>query len=218
MSGFPRSPRTLKGGIVLVDPRTSAVLRVISLQYNPDTVTRSLQMQSAGDGADQSEALRLKGPPIETIKIEAEWDLTDQLAGAEPGSQAARLGLQPQLADLETLVYPTTSQLDGNNALAQAGTLEIVPLESPLTLFVWSQHRILPVRITELSITEEAFDPSLNPIRAKVSLGFRVLSVTDLGFTHKGGNLYMVYQRQKERFAAENADGTLAALGLRSIP
>jgi hypothetical protein len=217
-TGFPRSPRTLKGGIVTIDPRTSAVLRVIALQYNPDSVSRSLQMQSAGDGSDQSEALRLKGPPVETIKIEAELDLADQLEVAEAGSQAVQLGLQPQLADLETLVYPKASQLDSNNALAQAGTLEIVPMEAPLTLFIWSQHRILPVRITELSITEEAFDPALNPIRAKVSLGFRVLSVTDLGFTHKGGNLYMVYQRQKERFATMSADGTLSALGLGGIP
>lgn len=218
MTGFPRSPRTLKGGIVLIDPLTSVVLRVITLQYNPDSVTRSLQLQSAGDGGDQSEALRLKGPPVETIKIEAEWDIADQLEVAEPGGQAATLGLQPQLADLETIVYPKASQLDANNVLAQAGTLEIVPMEAPLTLFVWSQHRILPVRITELSITEEAFDPALNPMRAKVSLGFRVLSVTDLGFGHKGGNLYMVYQRQKERFATLSADGTLNALGLGGIP
>ena len=49
-------------------------------------------------------------------------------------------------------------------------------MESPLTLFVWSARRILPVRITEYSVTEEAFDPALNPIRAKVSLGIRVLS------------------------------------------
>ena len=62
------------------------------------------------------------------------------------------------------------------------GTLEIVPAEAPLTLFVWSKNRMLPVRITEFSITEEAFDPALNPIRAKVSLGLRVLSVNDLGF------------------------------------
>lgn len=218
MTGFSRSPRTLKGGIVSIDPRTSAVLRVITLQYNPDSVSRTLQMQSAGEGGDQSEALRLKGPPVETIKIEAEWDLTDQLEKVEPGDQAVQVGLQPQLADLETLVYPLATQLDANNALAAAGTMEIVPMEAPLTLFVWSRHRILPVRITELSITEEAFDPSLNPIRAKVSLGFRVLTVTDLGFSHKGGNLYMVYQRQKERFAAMSADGTLNSLGLGGIP
>ena len=34
---------------------------------------------------------------------------------------------------------------------------------------------MLPVKLTEFSITEEAFDVNLNPIRAKVSLGMRVL-------------------------------------------
>ena len=51
MSSFPGSPRLLKGGIVLVDPDTAAVRRIISLQYNPDTVTRSLQIQGvSADG------------------------------------------------------------------------------------------------------------------------------------------------------------------------
>ncbi len=92
MTGFPRSPRTLKGGIVSIDPRTSAVLRVITLQYNPDSVSRTLQMQSAGEGGDQSEALRLKGPPVETIKIEAEWDIdrSARKGGARRSGGAAR--------------------------------------------------------------------------------------------------------------------------------
>ena len=63
-------------------------------------------------------------------------------------------------------------------------------METPLTLFVWSKNRIVPVRITDFSITEEAFDTVLNPIRAKISLGMRVLSVDDLGFQHKGGALF----------------------------
>jgi hypothetical protein len=87
MSSFPGSPRLLKGGIVLVDPDTAAVQRIISLQYNPDTLTRSLQIQGvSADGAaggDRSEILRLKGPPVETIKLEAvEIDATDQLDSA----------------------------------------------------------------------------------------------------------------------------------------
>ena len=66
---------------------------------------------------------------------------------------------------------------------------------------------MLPVRITEFSITEEAFDPALNPIRAKVSLGMRVLSVDDLGFAHKGGNLFMAYLQNKEQLASARAAG-----------
>jgi hypothetical protein len=91
-------------------------------------------------------------------------------------------------------------------------------MEMPLTLFVWSAQRILPVRITDFSITEEAFDPALNPIRAKVSLGMRVLSVTDLGFEHKGGSLYMVYQKQKEQLASTSPGGALGGLGISGIP
>lgn len=217
MTTFPNSPRLLKGGIVLMDPETSAVERIIRLQYNPDTLTRTLQVQGIGtEGGDRSEALRLKGPPVETIKLDAKIDATDQLEIAD--YTATRLGIHPQLAALETIVYPSSSQLLENNRLAQSGTLEIVPMQASLTLFIWSKNRILPVRLTEFSITEEAFDTSLNPIRAKVSLGMRVLSIDDLGFTHKGGSMFMAYLQQKERFAAMNKGGGLKSFGIGGIP
>lgn len=217
MSTFPGSPRLLKGGLVLLNPDNGAVRRIISLQYNPDTLTRSLQVKGAGpESGDRLEALRLKGPPVETIKLDAEIDATDQLETAD--SQTTQLGIQPQLAALETLVYPASSQLTSNNALAQAGTLEIAPAEAPLTLFVWSKHRVMPVRVTEFSITEEAFDTALNPIRAKISLGLRVLSVDDLGFNHKGGSLFMSYLQQKEQLAQSAPAGTFGALGIGGIP
>ena len=91
-------------------------------------------------------------------------------------------------------------------------------MEAPLTLFVWSKNRIVPVRITDFSITEEAFDPALNPIRAKVSLGMRVLSVDDLGFDHKGGSLFMTYLQQKEQLAARDRIGGARRARHRRIP
>lgn len=218
MSSFPNSPKLLKGGIVLVDPTTVAIQRIIALQYNPDTLTRTLQPQSVDPSAkDRSEALRLKGPAIETFKLEAEIDATDQLEFPQQNPGATQFGIFPQLSALETIVYPTSAQLLTANSLAQSGTLEIAPMEAPLTLFVWSKSRVVPVRITDFSITEEAFDTVLNPIRAKVSLGMRVLSVDDLGFNEKGGNLYMVYQQQKEQLAAMAQGGTLGALGIGGI-
>ena len=219
MTSFPGSPKILKGGLVLIDPVTSAVRRIIVLQYNPDTLSRTLQVQGVGaQEGDRSEALRLKGPPVETIKIEAEIDATDQLELPDQNRVATQVGISPILAALETIIYPTSTQLQRNNSLAQAGTLEIAPMESALTLFVWSKTRIMPVRVTDLSITEEAFDTALNPTRAKVSLGLRVLNVNDLGFNHKGGNLFMTYLRQKEQLAAMMAGGALGALGLTGIP
>jgi hypothetical protein len=216
MTTFPGSPRLLKGGIVLIDPAPSAVRRIIALQYNPDTLARTLQVKGVGaEGGDRSEALRLKGPPVETITLDAEIDATDQLELAD--TQTTQLGIHPQLAALEAIVYPTSTQLLSNNSLAQSGTLEIAPMEAPLTLFIWSKNRIVPVRLTDFSVTEESFDVALNPIRAKVSLGMRVLSVDDLGFNHRGGSLFMSYLQQKEQFARLNVAGTFGALGIGGI-
>jgi len=215
MTTFPNSPRLLKGGIVLVDPTTSAVRRIIALQYNPESISRTLQVQGMDEGGDRSEALRLKGPPVEIIKVEAEIDATDQLEIVD--DTAKGVGLHPQLAALEVIVYPASSDLQANNALARAGTLEIVPMEMPLTLFVWSVQRVMPVRITEYSVTEEAFDPALNPIRAKIDLGFRVLTVNDLGFDHKGGSLFMSYLQTKEQLAKRVRSATFGTLGISGI-
>jgi len=217
MTTFPGSPPLLKAGLVLVDPASGAVRRVIALQYTPDTLTRTLQPQGVGGTSqNRSEALRLKGPPIETIKLDAEIDATDQL---ELGSGAAvEVGIADQLAALETIVYPAADALVANDALQAAGTLEIAPMESPLVLFVWGRNRVVPVRITDFSITEEAFDTALNPIRAKVSLGLRVLSVDDLGFDHRGGNVFLVYQRAKERLAGGVPARPLGAPGLGALP
>jgi hypothetical protein len=218
MTTFPNSPKLLKGGIVLIDPETAKVQRIISLQYNPESLSRTLQVQGFGESGDRSEALRLKGPAVETIKLDAEIDAADQLEFPDQNQSAVQHGIQPQLAVLETLVHPTSSQLNSNNQLAQSGTLEIIPMESLLSLFVWSKSRIVPVRITDFSITEEAFDTALNPIRAKVSLGMRVLSVDDLGFQHKGGSLFMGYLQTKEQLAAKAALGTFGTLGIGGIP
>jgi hypothetical protein len=220
MSGFPGSPRLLKGGIVLLDPDSFAVLPngVIVLQYNPDTLTRTLKIKGVEEGSDRSEALRLTGPPVETIKLDAELDAADQLENPAQNQTTVQYGIAPQLAALETLVYPTSATLQNNYALSQQGTLEIMPMLAPMSLFVWSAARIVPVRLTEFSITEEAFDPRLNPLRAKVSLGLRVLSIDDLFFSDKGGSLYMAYQRQKESLAQLYQYGTLGALGIRGLP
>jgi hypothetical protein len=219
MSDFPGSPKLLKGGIVLIDPNSGVVQRVIVLQYNPDTLTRTLQVQSvAAESQNRSEALRLKGPPVETFKLDAEIDATDQLEQPDQNPIAVQYGILPQLTALESIIYPPSSTLLGNNTLARSGTLEIAPMEAPLSLFVWSKNRVVPVRITDFSVTEEAFDPSLNPIRAKVSLGLRVLSVDDLGFDDKGGNLFITYQQQKERLASLAPAGTFGALGIGGIP
>lgn len=218
MSAFPGSPRLLKGGIALVDPTSGALLRVIALQYNPESLTRSLQIQATGgESGGRSEPLRLKGTPAETIRVEAVLDATDQLEHPDGNPTTVQHGLHPQLAVLEALAYPRSADLIANDRLAGSGTLEVLPIEAPLSLFVWGRSRIAPVRLTELSVTEEAFDPALNPIRAKVTLAMRVLSVDDLGFSHRGGTIFMSYLQTKEGMADRASPVTLSALGLEGL-
>jgi hypothetical protein len=219
-SASPIAPRLVKGGIVTMDPDTSAVQSIIALQYNPDSLSRTLQIQAVPGGQDgvRVDALRLRGPAIETIKIEAELDATDQLEFPNNNPIAVQYGLHPQIAQLEMLVNPTVETLFADNAMANSGTLEIIPLEQPLTLFVWSASRVVPVRLTDFSVTEEAFDTALNPIRAKVSLGMRVLNVDDLGFEHPGGHLFMTYLSNKEQLASMASTVAINVLGLGGLP
>lgn len=206
----------IKGGIVLVDFTTGAVQRLIPLQYNPETLTRSLAVQGVGqETGPHVDQMRLKGPPIETFKLDAEFDAADALDAGDP--LATSVGIQPQLAALETIIYPTSTQLQQANALSQQGTLEIIPMDAPLTLFVWSKERIVPVRFTEFSVTEEMFDSNLNPIRAKVSLGMRVLTIDDLEYSSVGGGIYLTYQQSKERLAASAPAGSLSAFGISGV-
>jgi hypothetical protein len=218
MTSFPGAPALLKGGIVLVDAQTAAVQRVIPLQYNPESLTRSLEPQMVQpEGGDRAELLRFKGPPNETITIEAEIDATDQLERPDRFPDVVQVGIYAKLAALETSVSASSTALISNNLLAAAGGLEILPIEGPLTLFVWSRRRVLPVRITQFSVTEDAFDPSLNPLRAKVNLTMRVLSVNDLPFAHKGSSLFLAYLQQKEQLVAGQT-ATLGTLGITGIP
>jgi len=204
---FPRSPRLRKGAIIGIDP-FNPLASVVVFQYNPDTLTRTISAQTTG-GDDQGEALRIKGPPEETIRLDVEIDATDQLELAE--APAAAIGLHPTLAALEMLLYPKSSLVIANEVLARFGVIEVIPPEAPLTLFVWGERRVLPVRLTDLSITEEAYDPALNPIRAKIGLSLRVQTYQDLGLPSIGGALFMAQQISKEVMATLGAPGRVAA-------
>jgi hypothetical protein len=214
MSSVANSPRLLKGALVCVNP-ADPMPSVTVFQYNPDSLTRTLQAQGSAESGDRSEAYLLKGPPAETIRLEAEIDATDQLEHADANS--VRMGIHRQLAALEVLLYPASNLVTVNTALLAAGTIEIVPPVGPLTLFIWGERRVLPVRLTEFSVNEEAYDVNLNPIRAKVSLSLRVLSYDDLPLTHPGYHLFLTHQRAKETMAAMALGGTGSTMGRANV-
>jgi hypothetical protein len=213
MTTFPGSPRLVKGAIVGLDP-AKPLASVIVFQYNPDTLTRRLDARATGgaDGSDKSEAFRLTGPPKETITLSVEVDAADQLEQANP--IAVTMGVYPALSALELLLYPKSAKVVADAVLAQLGTIEIIPPEAPLTLFVWGPQRVLPVRLTSFSITEEAYDTALNPIRAKVDLSLYVLSYADLKLNHPGYTLFLAHQMAKEVMATANLANSIQATGV----
>ena len=219
MTTFPGSPQLLKAGIVLLKPDSREPDWMITLQYNPATLTRKLTAQGAGSGeeaaVDQSEVLRVTGPPVETISLEAEIDAADQMERDD--SIVRKLGIGPQLAALEAMLYPTVESVLENRNLRASGTMEVIPTDIPLPVFIWGKQRILPVRVTGFTATEEAFDPNLNPIQAKVSLEMRVLTFEDVGFGSVGGRLSFNRLISTHLLAAMNRGGTLDNMGVETI-
>ncbi len=214
MTTFPNSPRVLKGALVGVNP-TNPIPSVIVFQYNPDTLTRSIKPRAPGGDAARSEALRLTGPPEETIKVDIDIDAVDQLEKND--GIASSLGIYPQLSALEMLTYPPSATVIANTVLLAAGTIEVIPPDAPLTLFIWGAKRILPVRITDFSITEDAHDQALNPIRAKVGLGLRVLGYNDLSITDPGYYIFMAHQIVKETLSVVGTVSDLTAVAGSNI-
>jgi hypothetical protein len=201
MTSDARGPFPLRGALVRV-PASGGSPQTIAFQYNPATLRRTLQPEMVGgEEQDRSQAVRFVGAPVQTIAMDVEIDATDRLN--KDDSTAVRLGINPELAALELLVYPSSRDVNRTASLLASGTIEVAPLTADRTLLVWSQRRVLPVRLSRYSITEEAFDARLNPIRATVSLEMRVLNYTDLASTNPDYHLFMAYQQAMETIAGE---------------
>jgi hypothetical protein len=207
MTSFPGSPRLIKGALISYEP-AGLIPQVVIFQYNPETLTRTLKAQRSGESSMEK---KLTGPPIEDITLKIEIDAADQLEKPGENASTVLLGINPQLAALEMMLYPKSMTVIANTALAQAGTIEVTS-DEPFTLFVWGPSRVLPVRITSFSITEQQYDPILNPIAAEVSLTLEVLTYEDFKTTHIGFALFLAHQIVKETFAAIGSVSNVASV------
>jgi hypothetical protein len=207
-SDFPRSPRLLKGALVVYKSQAPGTQPEATLpfQYNPETLSRTLanrsNMEEASNiGAAREDAMRVIGPPVETINLTVTLDATDQLEQPDRNPIVAKHGLHPTLAMLELLLYPATTMVEEIDRLAAQGEVQLKPADLPLVLLVWGESRVVPVMLTEFSVTEQAFDPKLNPIRAEVRLGMRVLTYMEFPKKSVARDAFLAYQRKKEELA-----------------
>ena len=209
-SGNPINPRILKGALVAYESQfLGPVPNIIVFQYNAEQLSRSLadrspQREASNVGGAKEDAQRVLGPPVETISLTVELDAVDQLEEPSKHPHVLAHGLHPALAALELLLYPPSAQVLLNKTLAQAGSAQICPADVPLVLFVWGPSRVVPVRLTNFSVTEQAFDQALNPIRAQVELSMRILTYMELKETSLGYIASLATQAQKEVLARLN--------------
>jgi len=210
MTTFPGSPRIIKGALIGIDI-FNPLASVVVFQSNPDTMTRRLEARVVSQEGERGEAMRLTGAPKETITLNIEIDAADQL---EQGNVlAATVGIHPTLAALEMMLYPKVASLIANDLLSAIGTIEVIPVDGPMILFVWGPTRVLPVRLTSFSITEEAYDTLLNPLRAKVDLSLSVLSYQDLPMLSPARALFLAHHITKEVMATSNVFNSISNLG-----
>jgi len=204
-NGYSRSPKLLKGALVEFSERfIGPIPNIIIFQYNPEKLSRSLNLwqppspsAEEGEEGEQQQRPQVSGitlaqpfDPGETFTLSLELDATDAFEVPELHPVAVISGVADRIAAMEMLLYPDKegSSLMGElvDAIGDAlgggnGEDEEVPRYSvPIVLFVWGPGRIVPVRLTSFSVDEEAFSTLLYPIRAKVSIGLRVITPEDL--------------------------------------
>jgi hypothetical protein len=197
---------------------------LIIFQFNPETMRRTLAHRAmpapteGKTGASKEDVLRVAGPPIETINLTVDMHAADQLEDPDDDRNAAvaQHGLHPALATLELLMYPPTVSAKQSEEQSATGKVQVLPPDIPLVLLIWGKSRVVPVKLTSFSISEDAFDTRLNPISAKVELGMQVLTYMEFTESSIGRDAFLSYQKGKESLAQKHTPGS-ALTGIRNL-
>jgi len=206
---FPGRPNVQKGALAVYPTHTSGSQpsAVIVFQFNPDNMKRTLahrapqETNRGNTGAAKEDVLRVGGPPVETITLQVDMHASDQLEDPDQNGRIAEHGLHPALATLELLMYPPTLNAAKIEEQARKGQVQVSPADLPLVLLLWGRSRVVPVKITSFSVSEEAYDTRLNPISAKVDLGVQVLTYMEFTGKSIGREAFIAYQKVKEQLA-----------------
>lgn len=190
-SPYPRS-RVTRGSLtrLAMDNQPEATLE---FQYNPETVTRTRAGQwdprkrkrdpKAAQALQQKSQLGAAGAAAlladaETISFQLVFDATEALLNRAPGGSdekfdPVRDGVLPQLAFLEVVSLGMSPQARAAQNTAKKG--EIRPIRPSELLLRLGGSRAFPCVLTDLTITEQKFNPALVPIRARADLKLTVL-------------------------------------------
>jgi hypothetical protein len=170
-------------GTSLIGP----IPNVVIFQYNPETLTRTMQVPQRPSGPNARESTQAGEKPVEKISFKAQFSAADELADNK--ILARTFGVGPRLSALEKMVNPSSilSGLIGEaldkigDALGLGGGAQDpsqpIPREKfPRILFIWGLTRVLPVTIDSMRISELQYDFLLNPVQADVDIEVGVIN------------------------------------------
>jgi hypothetical protein len=171
---------------------------VIIFQYNPESMTHTWTPATTNPGTpgSASNPLAITGEPQESFSFTLAMDATDMIADgyAVETALATASGVYTRLAALEMLLFPTappgggligsvTAALGIGGSSSPDPTRQVPSAQLPTVLFVWGPGRIVPVRVTTLSMTEKLYDAVLlNPTHVEAQIGLRVLTQQELKY------------------------------------
>lgn len=241
-NGYSRSPKLLKGALIQFSaPLLIPIPNLIIFQYNPETLSRSLTPWAPPQKDDQGKIddkilNKLSQPydPQESFTLNLELDAADALEAPASHPVAVISGVADRLAAMEMLLYPpggsalggllnisVNVSLGSGGLSASIGTAAVDVVqrtEVPVVLFFWGPGRIVPVRITSFAIEEQQFSPILYPIRAKASIGVKVLDTTAFDSQEQTAVVkiakacYTFTRAQKEALALANVANSIESI------
>ena len=184
--------------------------RVIPFRFNPESLSRQLSVEqgegggnenASGDSADsgtEQGADASSGSLKESFNVLIRFDFAERVDGAN--SLPSELGIAPEIAALEDLLYPIASETE---APADGTEPTRARPQRWTVLFVWGRKRVLPVRITGMTFNETMYNNELNPVRAEVDISLEVLSEADARDNLAVGDALSFTGQQRRRLAEE---------------
>lgn len=201
---------------------------LVGFQFNPEELSREIEIPSRGNAATQEESDQAGAAPYQRINLTAHFSAAERLAANDLIARAAGIG--PQLAALEKMVQvkgPIFGELEqrpdgvgervGGSTPGQGAGVPIPRVAFPRTLFVWGVYRILPVVITSLSIRETRFDHLLNPTQAEVELSLSVVTPGDCSGDELGKGASIYSRAITELLAATNLAQVVIDVGREAV-
>ena len=215
--------KTLKGALIEYGSDfLGPIPNVVIFQFNPEKLTRTIEIPPRPVNATTRETSQAGEPPYERFTVEAQFSAADQRNSSNV--IGLTMGVGPQLAALEAMVYPVQTPggilgaaVDAVGSLLSGSsgpdpTQPVPRVQSPKILFIWGLTRVVPVIIESMTINEIQYDSLLNPEEASVTIGLAVVTPCNCCDDKIASGALQYTQMAQDTLATVNLANTVAAV------